>query len=83
MLLRLAYLGVTNAFAMLRLLPMSDRDKDDEILALHHQIMVLERQLGKNRARFGTADRAFIAASLHRLPRNLLHRLRLLVRPAR
>ncbi|QLH19257.1 hypothetical protein [Streptomyces sp. Rer75] len=32
MLLRLAYLGVTNAFAMLRLLPMTDRDKDAEIL---------------------------------------------------
>jgi hypothetical protein len=27
-LLRLAYLGVTNALALLRLLPMSDRDKD-------------------------------------------------------
>jgi hypothetical protein len=26
-------LGVTNAFAMLRLLPMSNRDKDVEILA--------------------------------------------------
>ncbi|CAM04371.1 integrase core domain-containing protein [Saccharopolyspora erythraea] len=34
MLLRLAYLGVTNAFAMLRLLPMSDRDKDVEITDL-------------------------------------------------
>jgi hypothetical protein len=44
-LLRLAYLGVTNAFAMLRLLPMSDREKDVEILALRHQIAVLERQL--------------------------------------
>ncbi|MEU9794560.1 hypothetical protein AB0E27_28740 [Streptomyces sparsogenes] len=33
MLLRLAYPGVTNAFALLRLLPMSDRDKDAEILA--------------------------------------------------
>ena len=32
---------MTNAFAMLRLLPMSDRDKDVEILALRHQIMVL------------------------------------------
>jgi putative transposase len=30
-LLRLAYLGVTNAFAMLGLLPMSDREKDVEI----------------------------------------------------
>ncbi|MEU6270579.1 hypothetical protein [Saccharopolyspora shandongensis] len=57
MLLRLAYLGVTNAFAMPRLLPMSDRDKDVEILALRHQITVLERQLGKNRVRFIPNDR--------------------------
>jgi hypothetical protein len=56
-LLRLAYLGVTNAFAMLRLLPMSDRDKDAEILALRHQITVLERQLGKDRVRFDATDR--------------------------
>jgi putative transposase len=39
-LLRLAYLGVTNTLALLRLLPMSDRDKDLEILALGHQIGV-------------------------------------------
>ncbi|MGW7006861.1 hypothetical protein ACWGCW_29630 [Streptomyces sp. NPDC054933] len=32
MLLRLAYLTATNTFALLRLLPMSDRDKDIEIL---------------------------------------------------
>ncbi|CDR13110.1 hypothetical protein [Streptomyces iranensis] len=38
MLLRLAYLGVSNAFAMLRLLPMTDRVKDAEILALRHRI---------------------------------------------
>ncbi|WP_367129324.1 hypothetical protein [Saccharothrix sp. HUAS TT1] len=38
------YLGVTNAFALLRLLPMSDRDKDTEILALRHQLTILERQ---------------------------------------
>ncbi|MEV5543724.1 integrase core domain-containing protein [Saccharopolyspora shandongensis] len=81
MLLRLAYLGVTNAFAMLRLLPMSDRDKDVEILALRHQITVLERQLGKQKVRFDAGDRAFLAALLHRLPRNVLGRLRLLVRP--
>ena len=37
MLLRLTYLAVTNAFAMLRLLPMSDRAKDVEILALRHR----------------------------------------------
>jgi len=35
-LLRPAYLGTTNAFALLRLLPMSERDKDVEILALRH-----------------------------------------------
>ena len=81
MLLRLAYLGVTNAFAMLRLLPMSDRDKDAEILALHHQITVLERQLGKERVRFDATGRAFLAALLHRLPLDVLRRLRLLVRP--
>ncbi|WP_394378378.1 integrase core domain-containing protein [Saccharopolyspora spinosa] len=81
MLLRLAYLGVTNTFAMLRLLPMSDRDKDVEILALRHQITVLERQLGQARVRFTPADRAIMAALLYPLPRNLLHRLRLLVRP--
>jgi len=66
--LRLSYLGVTNVFALLRLLPMSDRDKEVEILALRHQIMVLERQLGKARPRFSLADRAFLAALLHRPP---------------
>jgi hypothetical protein len=42
---RLAYLAVTNAFAALGLPPVGDRDKDVEILALRHQISVLERQL--------------------------------------
>jgi hypothetical protein len=45
-LLRLAYLGVTNAFTLPRLLVVNDRDKEVEILALRHQIAVLERQLG-------------------------------------
>ncbi|MGA6159996.1 hypothetical protein ACPEIC_42485 [Stenotrophomonas sp. NPDC087984] len=81
MLLRLAYLGVTNAFALLRLLPMSDRDKDAELLALRHQVTVLERQLGGDRARFTPSDRAFLAALLHRLPLPALRRVRLLVRP--
>jgi hypothetical protein len=57
-LLRLTYLAVTNVFALLQLLPVSDRDKDAEIVALRHQIMVLERQLGKARLRFRPADRA-------------------------
>jgi hypothetical protein len=68
-LFRLAYLGVTNALAMLRLLPTSDRAKDAEILALRHQIMILERQLQGQRIRFTPADRALLAALLHRLPR--------------
>jgi transposase len=80
-LLRLAYLGVTNAFAMLGLMAMSDREKDVEILALRHQITVLERQLGKGKVRFSPSDRAFLAALLHRLPLEVLRRLRLLVRP--
>ncbi|MFD0575019.1 hypothetical protein [Dactylosporangium darangshiense] len=81
MLFRLAYLGVTNALALLRLLPMSDRDKDTEILALRHQITVLERQLRGEKIRFTSADRAFLAALLHNLPRDVLRRIRLLVRP--
>jgi transposase len=80
-LLRLAYLGVTNAFALLRLLAVSDGDKEAEILALRHQIAVLERQLGTTRPRFCPGDRAFLAALLHRLPRDVLGRFRLLVRP--
>ena len=81
MLLRLAYLGVTNALAMLRLLPMSDRAKDAEILALRHQITVLQRQLHGEKVRFTPADRALLAALLHRLPRDVLRQIRLLVRP--
>jgi transposase InsO family protein len=78
-LVRFAYLAVANGFAALRLLPRSDREKDLEILALRHQIGVLERQLGKERVRFGPADRALFAALLTSLPRTLLRQLRLLV----
>jgi hypothetical protein len=56
-LLRLADLTVTNTFAVLRLLPMSDRDKDTEILSLRHQLAVLERQLGEKKVRFTPGDR--------------------------
>jgi putative transposase len=72
---------VTNAFVLLRLLPMSDRDKDAEILALRHQITVLERQLDGVRLRFTPSGRVFLAALLHRLPLPALRRVRLLVRP--
>src|SRR4051794_39857942 len=81
MLLRLAYRAVTNAFAVLRLFPGSDRDKDTEILVLRHQLAVLQRQLGGQRVRFAPAERAWLAALLGALPRASLHRLTLLVRP--
>lgn len=77
MLLRLAYRGVANVFALLRLLPVSNQDKDAEILALRHPITVLERQLGRDRERFAPSDRVFLAALLHRLPRGVLRRARL------
>jgi putative transposase len=80
-LLRLAYLGLTNTFAMIGLIPVTNRAKDIEILALRHQIGVLQRQLGDTRVRFSPADRALHVALAHRLPRQILHRLRLLVRP--
>jgi putative transposase len=80
-LLRLAYLGLTNTFALIRLLPRSNQDKDIEILALRHQIAVLQRQLGDTKVRFSPADRALLAALLHRLPRHILRRFRLLARP--
>ncbi|MFF5213419.1 hypothetical protein [Streptosporangium sp. NPDC000396] len=81
MLLRLAYLAVTNTFAALRLLPMSDRDKGVEILVLRHQVNVLRRQLGTDiRVRFAAEDRAFLTAFLAPLPREVLRWLRLLVR---
>lgn len=78
---RLAYLSVTNTFAVLRLLPMSDRDKDVEILALRHQLAVLQRHLGQRTVTFTPADRAFLAALLHPVPRQVLRRLQLLLRP--
>jgi transposase InsO family protein len=80
-LLRLAYLTVTTTFAVLRLLPASDRDKDTEILVLRHQIAVLERHLGGRTVRFTAADRVLLAALLHRLRPAALCQMRLLVRP--
>jgi putative transposase len=52
-----------------------------EILALRHQLTVLQRQVGGARVRFAPADRAFLAALLYHLPRAVLHQVRLVVRP--
>lgn len=81
MLFRFAYLAVSNTFAVLRLLPMSGREKDAEILALRHQVRILQRQLGGQRVRFEPADRALLAALLGMLPRSTLRRLQLVVSP--
>jgi putative transposase len=78
-LLRLTYLAATNTIAFLRLLPMSDREKNIEILALRHQLLVLQRQVGK--PRFEDADRAVLAGLLHDLPLEKLRQLLPLVRP--
>lgn len=43
--------------------------------------MVLQRQLHGDRVRFTPADRAWLAALLHPLPRTVLNHPRLLVRP--
>jgi transposase len=43
--------------------------------------MVLERQLRGERVRFTRANRAWLAALLHQLPRDVLRHVRLLVRP--
>ncbi|WP_042387771.1 integrase core domain-containing protein [Streptacidiphilus melanogenes] len=79
MLLRLVYLAATHAFALLRLLPMGEREKEVEILVLRHQLLVLQRQVG--RPVFTDVDRAVLAGLLHHLPGERLRRLLLLVRP--
>jgi hypothetical protein len=78
---RFAYLAVAQAFAVLRLLPMTDRDKTIEILALRHQLTVLQRQLGDQRLRLRPENRAYLAALLVPLTRATLRRFRLLVSP--
>lgn len=60
MLVRFVYLAVSHAFAALRLLRMTDREKDIEILALRHQLTVLHRQLGDQRPRLRPEDRALL-----------------------
>jgi len=80
-LVRFAYLAVAHAFAALRLLPMTDHEKDVEILALRHQLTIAQRQLGDQRPQLQPEDRAFLAALLIPLRRTTLRRLRLLVSP--
>jgi hypothetical protein len=78
-LLRLFYLALTGIVTFLRLLPMSSTNKNIEIATLRHQLTVLQRQA--SRPRFTPADRAFLAALLHRSPRPMLRQLYLIVPP--
>jgi putative transposase len=78
-LLRLPYLALTSVFTVIRLLPTSDTDKDIEILTLRHQLGILQRQTSK--PHLTRADRALLAALLHRLPRHRLRQLHLIVAP--
>lgn len=79
--LRLAYLGLSNTFALVRLLPMSTQDKDTEFLGLRHQIGVLQTATRRYQDALRAADRALLAALRTAYPRPILHRLRLLVHP--
>ena len=76
MLLRLAYLGVTNVFALLRLLSVSDLDKDVEILALRHQIPGPAAATRQDSAAILPRRPVLLAALLHRLPREVIGRFR-------
>ncbi len=77
MLLRVSYLVLTGMVTLLRLLAMSNTDKNIEILSLRHQRAVLQRQI--DRPRLTAPDRALLAALLHKLPRPTLRRLLLFV----
>jgi transposase len=80
-LVRFVDLAVVHVFAVLRLLSMTDREKDVEILALRHQLTILQRQLGDHRPRLRPEDRMFLSMLLVPLSRAVLRRLRLLVSP--
>ena len=78
-LLRLPYLALTSLFALIKLLPMSGTEKDIEILALRHQLAILQRQI--DTPRLTGPDRAFLAALLHHLPLVRLRQLQLILSP--
>jgi hypothetical protein len=78
-LLRLSYPTLNGIITLLRLLAMSNTDKDIEILALRHQLAVLQRRVDK--PRLTPSDRAFLAALLHTIPRPTLRQLHLIISP--
>ena len=92
MIISVVYLLVRCLLGCLRVLTGRQVSKDSELLVLRHEIAVLRRkvsrpkpgradQLGGKKVRFTPPDRALLAALLHRLPRDVLKRLHLVVRP--
>ena len=79
--MRLAYLTVANTFAVLGLLLATDRDKDTEILALRHQVGVLERQLGGKKVALQPCGPGLAGGAAAPAKAAALGRMRLLVRP--
>ena len=65
MLPRLACLAPTNTFTLIRPRPISDQEKDIKILALRHQLIVLQRQVAK--LAFTQTDRIVLAGPLRYL----------------
>jgi putative transposase len=58
-LLRLSYLAVSSVFTVMGLLPLSGTAKDIEILAMRHQLAILQRQ--DDTPRLTSTDRACLA----------------------
>ena len=80
MLLRLAYLVIVNLFSALRLLSVSERDKDTEIRSCAIRSPSCNAN-SATRVRMTPTDRFILGALLSPLPRAALRRLHLLVRP--
>jgi hypothetical protein len=73
-LLRLAYLSVTNIVRPVQAATDERPGQGRRNPGLRHQLTVLQRQLDGDKVRFTPADRALLAALLHRLPRPTLRR---------
>ncbi|MED7828640.1 integrase, partial [Streptomyces chiangmaiensis] len=68
--LRIVYLAFARPLGLLLLLSRSQRAKDVELLALHHEVAVLRRRLG-TRPRLSWPDQAILAALARHLPASL------------
>ena len=81
MLFRIVYLAISHGFAALRLLPMSDRDKDIEILALRRQLGCAATTARWPTPATATSGPGVPGRAARAVARATLCRLRLLVSP--